>query len=55
MGKTFDTKCFELAEHFLSDDPALNTDAAKITLAQVIQQSIEQEIEFMHGLEKEAW
>lgn len=47
MAKTFDPKCFELAEHFLADEPGLNTEAAKTTLAIEIQQAIEGEIEFM--------
>jgi len=44
---------YELAEHFLSDHPHLNTDAAKTTLAAEIQNAIELEIQFMeHALEK---
>lgn len=50
---TFDPKCWELAEHFLQDEPGLNTEAAKTTLAAEIQQAIENEIEFMrHTMEK---
>lgn len=47
MAKTYDPKCFELAEAFLSDCPDINTDAAKVTLAAEIQQCIEDEIYFM--------
>jgi len=53
MAKTFDPRCFELAEHFLSDHPHLNTEAAKTTLAAEIQDTIELEIQFMErSLEK---
>jgi hypothetical protein len=53
MAKTFDPHCFELAEHFLSDHPHLNTEAAKTTLAAEIQDTIELEIQFMErSLEK---
>lgn len=51
---TFDSKCFELAEHFLSDEPALNTPAAQTTLAQAIQQAVEDEIEFMKAMMEKA-
>lgn len=54
MAKTCDPKCFELAELFLSDHSALNTDAAKITLALEIQQCIENEIEFMQSMMEKA-
>lgn len=47
MTKTFDPKCYELAEHFLADEPKLNTEAARTTLAAEIQYCIECEIEFM--------
>ena len=51
MAKTFDPRCYELAEHFLSDHPHLNSEAARITLAQQIQQTIEDELEFMETVE----
>jgi hypothetical protein len=55
MSKTFDAKSYELAEHFLSDEPGLNTDAAKITLAREIQWAVECEIHFMRSkMEKKA-
>lgn len=47
MAKTFDPKCYELAEAFLADCPDICTEAAKITMAQQIQQTIEDEIDFM--------
>ena len=51
---TLDTKCFELAEHFLQDEPSLNTKAAKYTLAFAIQDAIENEIEFMREMMEKA-
>lgn len=51
---TFDPKCFELAKAFLADEPALNTDAARTTLAQAIQQAVEDEIEFMRAMMEKA-
>lgn len=50
MAKTYDPNCYELAESFLSDEPGLNTDAARITLAIEIQQCIEREIDFMRNV-----
>ena len=47
MSRTFDPKCYELAEYFLSDEPGLNTEAARTTLAAEIQYCIESEIQFM--------
>lgn len=47
MAGTFDSKCYELAAHFLSDEPDLNTEAARTTLAAEIQDTIELEIQFM--------
>ena len=51
---TFDSKCFELAEHFLQDEPSLNTKAAKDTLASTIQQAVEDELEFMRAMMEKA-
>jgi hypothetical protein len=42
-----DPKVYDLAASFLSDHPAINTPAARDTLASTIQQAIEDEIEFM--------
>lgn len=47
MAKTFDPKVYDLAAHFLQDEPKLNTEAARVTLAAAIQQTIEDEILFM--------
>lgn len=52
--KTYDQKCFDLAEAFLSDEPQLNTEAARVTLAIEIQQCIENEIEFMRSMMEKA-
>ncbi len=54
MTKTFDRRCYELAEHFLSDEPDLNTEAAKTTLAAEIQWTIECEIHFMRSMMEKA-
>lgn len=54
MAKTFDEKCFELAKYFLQDEPRLNTPAACTTLAQTIQQAVEDEIEFMKSTMEKA-
>lgn len=55
MARTFDPKCYELAAAFLADEPDLNTDAAKTTLAAEIQWTIECEIHFMRSMmEKKA-
>jgi len=51
---TFDRKSYDLAAHFLSDEPALNTEAARTTLAQAIQQAVEDEIEFMKSTMEKA-
>jgi hypothetical protein len=54
MAATYDPKCFALAEAFLSDHPGIRTEAAKLTLAQQIQQMIEDEIEFMYAMAEKA-
>jgi len=41
----FDCKCYELAETFLEDEEALNTEANRNQLASEIQQAIEDFIE----------
>jgi hypothetical protein len=51
MARTYDQRCYELAALFLSDEPELNTEAARITMAQQIQQTIEDEIDFMRTIE----
>lgn len=53
---TVDPKVYELAVAFLSDEPALDTPAARFTLAATIQQSIEDEIKFMRSvMNEQAW
>ena len=53
MARTFDRKSYELAAHFLFDQPKINTEAARITLASLIQSFVETEVEFMRSqLEK---
>lgn len=47
MANTFDPKAYELAAYFLQDEPELNTEAARTTLAAEIQYCIECEIRFM--------
>jgi hypothetical protein len=41
MTKTYDAKCYDLADAFLSDTPHLNTDKRTRQLARIIQQEIE--------------
>jgi hypothetical protein len=48
----YDSRCYDLAETFLSGDPDdkdISTDAHKHHLAQVIQLAIEDEIEYMRN------
>lgn len=54
MAMTFDPRCYELAADFLADEPTLNTDAARITLAAEIQRAIEAEIDFMRNVMEKA-
>jgi len=49
MAKTYDPACYALAEQFLADEPSLNTEDAKVTLAAHIQESIESEIALMRS------
>jgi hypothetical protein len=44
-GKSFDPKCYELAEHFLSGEPDIDTEPAREDLANEIQRAIEAWIE----------
>jgi len=41
----YDSKCYDLAEAFLSDEPEVNTAENRHVLAQLIQQAIEDFIE----------
>lgn len=45
--KTYDPRCYELAESFLADVPRFNNETFKKLLALEIQQVIEDEISFM--------
>jgi hypothetical protein len=54
MATTYDPKSYELAAHFLSDEPDLNTEAAKATLAATIQEAVEDEILFMRAMMENA-
>lgn len=47
MASTVDPKVYELAAHFLLDHPLLNTEAARVTLAAAIQETIDNELFFM--------
>jgi hypothetical protein len=38
---SFDSKCYDLAEHFLTEEPGLNTEEMKDQLAQAIQETVE--------------
>lgn len=38
---SYDSNCYDLAEHFLADEPALNTERNKKRVAQHIQDTIE--------------
>lgn len=42
---SYDTKCYDLAEAFLEDEPALNNESHRKALAQEIQNAIESFIE----------
>lgn len=37
----YDTKCYDIAEAFLSDEPSINTDVNRNALAQEVQTCIE--------------
>jgi hypothetical protein len=45
--KTYDSRCYELAEVFLQDEAELNTEEKKEQLAIAIQEAIEDEIHWM--------
>jgi hypothetical protein len=44
--KSYDPACYDLAAAFLSDHPDKNTEANRDQLAELIQRTIEQEIEY---------
>lgn len=45
--KSYDSKSYDLAEHFLQDEELLNNETSKRHLASVIQECVEDEIEWM--------
>ena len=47
----YDSRCYDLAEVFLADEPALQTENKKAALAQTIQEAIETWIEWEHDHE----
>jgi hypothetical protein len=51
MAKTFDSKCFDLAEAFLSDFPGFDTEKRCSELAAEIQQTIEDFLTASHRCE----
>jgi len=48
---TFDLKCYELAEHFLQDDPELDTEPNRKTLAYAIQSCVEEEMDLFRTMD----
>jgi hypothetical protein len=44
---SYDSRCYDLAEVFLEDEPNLNTDQHKVHLAAFIQEAVESEIQWM--------
>jgi hypothetical protein len=46
---SFDPKCWELAEHFLSDEPNFKAEIYKRSLAIAIQRAIEDEIQMFRS------
>ena len=47
--KSYDSRCYDLAAIFLGDEPDLHSEANIHTLALEIQQTIEDEIQFMRA------
>ena len=46
---SYDSKCYDLAAAFLADLPDIDTEINRCELAQVIQQTIEDEIAYKEG------
>lgn len=46
---SYDSRCYDLAEVFLDDEPHLNAESYRTELAQLIQNTIEDFIEFERG------
>jgi hypothetical protein len=53
--KTFDRKCFDLAEHFLLDEPEINCAGACDELAYLIQTTIEDWMSSVKSEELKRW
>ncbi len=51
--KSYDSKCLELATAFLSDEPDLDNETSRHSLALEIQQTIEDEIFYMRATKVE--
>lgn len=47
--KSYDSRCYDLAAIFLGDEPGLHSEANIHALALEIQQTIEDEIQFMRA------
>jgi len=52
MSKTYDVKCYELAEHFLQDHPEINTVDRCRDLAGEIQEAVESWLSMEEWLHK---
>lgn len=48
----YDSRCYDLAAVFLSDEPELDTEPRREELAQLIQTTIEDHIAFERGQEQ---
>jgi hypothetical protein len=53
MEKTFDSKCYDLAEHFLQDEPNIIEEDLTM-LAWLIQQVIEDYLDDLHRSKEES-
>ena len=49
----YDTKCYDLAQAFLEDEPMLNIETKRAALAQTIQTEIENWIEWERDHQKQ--
>jgi len=47
--RTFDIRCYELAEHFLHDHPELDTEPNRKIIAYAIQSCVEEEIDLLRS------
>lgn len=46
---SYDSRCYDLAETFLEDEPTINTEANRAELAQLIQTTIEDHIAWLQA------